>query len=363
MHNTEFYQRHLDRVSRSFAYCIARLNGELRDWVGLSYLMCRILDTIEDSKWFSAKQQEMIFNQFELFITRPFDKSLHQSWIQNFSQKLPEGERLLIESSAVCFEDFQNLPAMVREKLQRTLLNMKKGMLYFIKKNSAQGGLRLKTLCEVNQYCFFVAGIVGELLTGLLGDFRKGQAAGLATIQTTVPLTANAYHFGLFLQKINLLKDQQQDEKDGRFLVPSRIELQESLLNNANGAFAYLESIPVNEKGYRLFCAWSLFLGLSSLPWINKSFILVNAQKIAEKIPKLVAQKLFSTIEGAIDDTEALRRLFMKYRSALVMVSGKETLFLQKSSTTSSSQSGLPSWFSEAYQGPFTAVLFYDLGL
>ncbi len=45
----EFYQTHLDRVSRSFAFCIRQLPDPLRGWVGLSYLLCRILDTIEDS--------------------------------------------------------------------------------------------------------------------------------------------------------------------------------------------------------------------------------------------------------------------------------------------------------------------------
>ena len=51
MSEIAYYQPHLDRVSRSFAFCIARLEGEMREWVSLSYLLCRLLDTVEDAPW------------------------------------------------------------------------------------------------------------------------------------------------------------------------------------------------------------------------------------------------------------------------------------------------------------------------
>jgi phytoene/squalene synthetase len=70
-----------------------------------------------------------------------------------------------------------------------------------------------------------------------------------------------AYHFGLFLQKVNILKDQHEDEAAGRFLVPDRRELLASLRQDAQGALEYLQALPRSERGYRTFCAWSLMMG------------------------------------------------------------------------------------------------------
>ena len=64
------YQNHLNRVSRSFAFCIERLEGDFREWVGLSYLLCRILDTVEDAPWPSRQDREQAFARFEDFLEK-----------------------------------------------------------------------------------------------------------------------------------------------------------------------------------------------------------------------------------------------------------------------------------------------------
>jgi phytoene/squalene synthetase len=112
--------------------------------------------------------------------------------------------------------------------------------------------LRLVDLEDVSRYCCFVAGVVGEMLTQLW-------ACGGDDVAPPIPL---AYHFGLFLQKVNILKDQAEDEAAGRFLVPDRLGLLASLSGDASGALAYLQTLPPHrDRGYRTFCAWSLMLG------------------------------------------------------------------------------------------------------
>src|SRR5204862_458636 len=49
MRSPEFYQGHLDAVSRSFALCIPQLAAPFRQHVALSYLLLRVLDTVEDA--------------------------------------------------------------------------------------------------------------------------------------------------------------------------------------------------------------------------------------------------------------------------------------------------------------------------
>jgi hypothetical protein len=81
------------------------------------------------------------------------------------------------------------------------------------------------------------------------------------------PMTL-AYRFGVFLQKVNILKDQQEDEAAGRFLVPDRTELLASLGRDAQGALGYLRAIPCGDS-YRIFCAWSLMLGAMTIAQLD----------------------------------------------------------------------------------------------
>ena len=158
------------------------------------------------------------------------------------------------------------------------------------------GALKLSDLGDVNRYRYFVAGIVGELLTRLVLETRP-------EFKPRTDLFKNAFHFGLFLQKVNLSKDQLTDEKEGRYLVPNRDLLLASLRENARGSVDYITSLPVNEKGFRIFCAWSLFLGAASLPWIQQSF----AQADGSKIPRSVTEELLKAIEELCQDDKALK--------------------------------------------------------
>ena len=203
---------------------------------------------------------------------------------------------------------------------------------------SGASELRLSTLAEVNQYCFFVAGLVGELLTDLVSE--KTPTLGEHSY-------LSAHHFGLFLQKINLLKDQLEDEKQKRFLVPSRQELLASLRLDAQGAISYIQSLPVSEKGFRLFCAWSLFLGLSSLPWIQKGWSL----GLLGKIPRIITEKLLGRVERVIDDNAALLNLFQELMPTL-----------PKHVVAAVPKANL-AWFPKVYEGALPASHLAQLGM
>lgn len=333
------YQIHLDRVSRSFAFCIARLDGDLRGWVGLSYLLCRILDTVEDAPWTNPALKEKAFLQFEAFLNHGATDEEVKQWLALFPE-VPEGEYLLLADSVQIFSDLHSLPASVLEKIRRPVLNMYRGMKFFARKQVNGQGLRLRSLAEVNQYCFFVAGIVGGLLTELMIERLGG---GKLSARNLV----DAHHFGLFLQKINLLKDQSEDEKEGRFLVPSRTELLASMRADAEGAIRYLTSLPIAEKGFRLFCAWSLFIGLRSMPWVESSW----AKGVFNKIPRWVTEKLLGQVEKMIDDNRQLLELFQSMVPAFPKA-------------TPSTGPRMPLlWMEQVYEGGLGQEEFAQLGL
>lgn len=265
--------------------------------MGLSYLLCRLLDTIEDAKWDSFSEQKHAFLEFDEFLRgeEPLSHQRLETWIRKFPRDLVEGERYLLNDADRLFLDFMKWPDEVRRPTMRLIRSMGAGMTHFMNRKSQVGRLALRDIQEVNQYCFFVAGLVGEMLGHLH-----------SRVSFSHKKMIDAFRFGLFLQKINLLKDQREDEREGRFLVPTRAGVMASLRHDAEGAFRFLISIPEKEKDFRLFCAWSLFLGLASLPWIQQSAVEDGLQKI----PREVARLCLDAVEERIADDHHLGKLF-----------------------------------------------------
>ncbi len=110
-----------------------------------------------------------------------------------FAPVINKHERALLEDAEVVLQDLHALPNPVRVLIAELVQNMSRGMQQFALSNPP-GVLRLKTLREVNQYCFYVAGLVGELLARLLARVEPTFAISEQTI-------LRAHHFGLFLQK------------------------------------------------------------------------------------------------------------------------------------------------------------------
>lgn len=290
-------QSHLDQVSRSFAFCIARLDAPLNAQVGLGYLLCRILDTIEDAKWNEAADRFRAFDEYLVFLKSK--ESLHRAkvWAEEILREttgVPDGERRLLEDSKQVFETLHAFPLQVREALVPAIESMAHGMRHFAHRSDS-GELRLSNLSDVNHYCFFVAGVVGEILEGLLRvrALEIGCDLGASRLH-------EAFRFGLFLQKVNILKDEAGDRDEGRSLVPNRREVLASAIADGRMAFDYVLSIPKPFESYRLFCAWSLFLGLASL----------RRTMSGERLGRVETLLLLHSVERSLMDDLALRTLF-----------------------------------------------------
>jgi len=286
MRSPEFYQRHLDAVSRSFALCIPQLEPPFRDQVALAYLLFRVLDTVEDAAFSDKLLQQRQFNTFRQFLARPPTPAQVESFRASFPASITEGERALLADAGPFFEDGHQLPAEARAAMFGAIDRMAQGMAGYTRRPQP---MRLLDLEDVTRYCCIVAGLVGEMLTRLWA--LGGEPP---------PRMLSAYQFGLFLQKVNILKDQAEDEAVGRFLVPDRRQILASLRADAAGALSYLTSLPNSERGYRIFCAWSLMLGASALTLMDGPRESHRAQTLG---------LLGRTAEIAQDD-EALRRQF-----------------------------------------------------
>ena len=100
--------------------------------------------------------------------------------------------------------------AIVREHLAGTLA----GMQRYVDRAAGPDGLALADLEELRDYCYVVAGIVGEMLTELF-------LLGLAELApAAADLRARARAFGEGLQLVNILKDSAFDRSEGRCYLP-----------------------------------------------------------------------------------------------------------------------------------------------
>jgi phytoene/squalene synthetase len=336
----EFQQTHLDRVSRSFAFCIRRLPQPLGRWVGLTYLICRILDTIEDAKWKAPVDQKAAFDSFDAAIREASACSLIQNWHTMFHD-VSAGEELLLRDAHLVLRDLHELPEPVQSSIRDLVLSMSSGMQHFARLHI--GGLRLRSLAEVNQYCFFVAGLVGEALTQLVSSVEPA-------FPLNMPSVLRAHHFGLFLQKVNILKDQMGDEESGRWLVPSRDQLEASAKSNAQQALDFLCSIPTEQVEFRQFCGWSLFLGLETLVVARASFW----KKALIKISRDHTKKLLAHVDAIVIDNEKLRAFFYAQSQQL----GWDYSVAAPQPVTPS-----PEWLADIYRGQLDRQSLLRLGV
>jgi farnesyl-diphosphate farnesyltransferase len=298
------YQKLLERVSRSFAFCIAELRSPFQDWVGLMYLLCRIVDTFEDSEWSDAQSRRVVFDNFLLALKEknvkfviPTDKI--------FNSAIKSEEKELINLSQKLIDDFHGLELDVRLVLYDTISSMAKGMEYQLRLNHKKNSISLNTLVDINKYCFYVAGVVGEALTRLYFLRQNKKIEKQSIIES--------YHFGLFLQKINILKDVLEDKKQGRNFFPDFFELRTSLSFHLEPCLEYICKIESVNKDYKTFCAWSFFLALASLPYIDKTF----QNQSMTKIPRWKTIALINKIKIKVEDNEYLKKLFKEYLELL----------------------------------------------
>jgi phytoene/squalene synthetase len=297
-----FYQTHLDRVSRSFAFCLAQLEPPFRPWLSLAYLLFRLLDTVEDAPWLDGEAQDRQFAELDRFVRIPPTADELAAWIRRFPAAIPDGERLLALDTARLLADVQALADAPRAAMLRCYFDMSAGMRHF----SRSGRATVGSAVELNQYCFYVASIIGELVHDLLLIAQPG---------LTLPADARrcCHRLGLVLQKVNILKDQSQDEQSGRRFITDREALLASLMADLPEALRCVLLMPDTVLSLRQFCAWSLFLGMATIPLVVRSW----TEPVSPKLPRPQTEALLEAVSDIIADPDALTALYHRLRADL----------------------------------------------
>ncbi len=297
----------LPGVSRTFALTIPELPAELRDTVTNAYLLCRIADTLEDHSALPADEKRDLF----LALTHAIRGDEPAAELAKRMEAAviafaPVAERDLVSALERVVAVTHGLPDAHRIAVTRCVTVMGEGMARFQETKSPTG---LPNRAAFDDYCYRVAGVVGEMLTDLFCmeipemEERRGDL---------MPLGRD---FGLGLQATNILKDVWSDRENGVCWLPRDVfeaagcQLEEDGDWHADPAFRagmrqcvglaagrldsardYILAVPRRETGIRRFCAWAATMAYATLRRIHRRPGFNHTEQV--KIPRRQVRRL-----------------------------------------------------------------------
>jgi len=197
----------LGKVSRSFAAVIRQLPPTLLVDIMIFYLVLRALDTIEDDTTAFASNDVKVDHLIHFHEKALVDPQWSLDGVGEADEKR------LLQQFPKCHAVFAALNSDSKSIITDITHRMATGMAEFVGKDMGQG---TTDVVEYNRYCHFVAGLVGEGLSRLFAS------SGLEE-----PSLASHLHLsdqmGLFLQKVNIIRDYLEDYVDGRAWWPQTV--------------------------------------------------------------------------------------------------------------------------------------------
>jgi farnesyl-diphosphate farnesyltransferase len=315
----------LPHVSRTFALTIPQLPAGLRLGVTNAYLLCRIADTIEDEPALSPAETLAFMERFMAVVDGRGDP---EALARALGPKLSDGtlvtERELVSNMRRVISVTAGLSEKQRAAIHRCVELMCHGMPRFQSTASLRG---LPRLVDLDDYCYYVAGVVGDMLTELFCEYSPQiarQRAGLQSLSVS---------FAQGLQMTNILKDVWEDRSRGACWLPQDIFARHGidlsqlsatphdprfaaayreLLAIAHGhlrnALEYTLLIPSQEVGIRRFCLWAIGLAVLTLQRINQNLEFTAGVQVKISRKAVAMTRLLTDLTGRND--WLLRRLF-----------------------------------------------------
>lgn len=298
----------LPGVSRTFALTIPQLPEPLRISITNAYLLCRIADTIEDDTGLTIEQKQVFHKRFIGIVKK---QELPGGFMQELGELLSDktipAEHQLIKETDLVIQVTHSLSENQQKQLIRCVEIMCNGMPGFQRVNTASG---LDRMNDMDRYCYYVAGVVGEMLTELFCDYSaeiNQHRAHMMSLSTS---------FGQGLQMTNILKDIWDDQQANACWLPQEIferhglKLDKLSPNANNDGFAegmndligiaqahlrnalkYTTYIPKSEIGIRRFCLWAIGMAVLTLRNIHNNPTFLSGQEV-----KISRRKVKATV-------------------------------------------------------------------
>ncbi len=276
----------LQSVSRSFALTIPLVEDALLAPIMVGYLEARILDTFEDDigkRHVSLEERVRAMNAIMEILERP-DSPMAERKAQELASEADEWVR--DEHYRGLVKNFDQVLTVHRSLDKRTKASMVKWM------HEMNAGMQkylqqpVYSFEDLNEYCYFVAGTPSGFLTELIRTRAKSISP-----EDSQTLHDNERDFGLFLQKVNIIRDFREDilqnEKifwpgylfDKHSLEPQELldpgnekeamQMLNAMVDNAvehvTPVHDYLKAVPDEYAGFRQGAAINFAMGVATL--------------------------------------------------------------------------------------------------
>ena len=301
----------LPGVSRTFALTIPQLPEYLRGTVTNAYLLCRIADTIEDHLPDGRETKAEWFLRFEAALqgmesAHTFGGELARALPRDST---PRPELELVRHAERVLRVTHALPAWQQRCVVRCVRVLAAGMARFEATKSPDG---LPDLAAFDDYCYHVAGVVGEMLTVLFCGYSSEMG------RHRQKLLNLSLSFGQALQMTNILKDVWDDRERGVCWLPRDLfaeagcdlaadadwagdprfqqgmqEMVAIARGHLDRGFEYILHIPRHEPGMRRFCVWALGMAALTLANLHRRPQFRHSDEI--KIRRRTVRTLIST--------------------------------------------------------------------
>lgn len=284
----------LKSVSRAFYLSLRVLPADLREPIGLAYLLARAADTIADTPLIPPERRLFHLRAFRARLAGEAAAAPSDMSAELIGAFANPAERALLQALPHAFALLESLTEFDRERTRAVVLTLTRGMeIDLTAFPPAECGkvTALKTRDQLDDYIYHIAGCVGEFWTALamahtpaLGGWDGARMSALGV------------RFGSALQLTNILRDAPKDLRIGRCYPPhselARIGLRPAdLLDARNAARArpllawgirtaltdfaaaerYILAIPRRCLRLRLAALWPVLIGLSTLALLARA--------------------------------------------------------------------------------------------
>ena len=300
----------LGSVSRTFALTIPLLPATIEKVVGNTYLLCRIVDTIEDAADLSPETKQQLS---QLFLDAVLEKAPVESFVEPCLKALDHygnrDELDLIAHTPTVLRILHTCSKDDQVAVSRCVSIMSEGMSYFHGKQTQAG---LKDLREFEKYCYVVAGVVGELLTTIFSNHSPAFAKNMKGHDGL------AIAFGQALQMTNILKDSPEDHARGVSWKPADMS-QKALLKisyeKLQDSLSYILLIPKAELGMRRFCFLAFGLAVMTLSKIAKRNEFSNKDEM--KLSRKTVMAFYTFTKFAVKSDVLMQTFFNTFSKSL----------------------------------------------
>jgi farnesyl-diphosphate farnesyltransferase len=275
----------LAKTSRTFALAIPLLEEPLARHVGVAYLLFRIADELEDAPLWRRDRRARALASVALWLDGQRDQEA-MAW-----KKLVEESRPTTNEG--CLELLVRADEVLGAASERAVIDHARrtavGMASFVARQDERGGLVLDDVKDLRNYCYVVAGIVGELLTHLFALTDPN----VASVRDR--LDADTRAFGEGLQLVNILKDAPSDSREGRVYLPRDVP-RSTIVDLARSDLAcaerYVRTLSDAKApfGVIAFCDLPVRLAVATLDALDRG---------VPKLPREEVMRIFKDVTSA----------------------------------------------------------------